>query len=685
VLLALSGAVVTAQSAPRHFRYERPIVTSGAGSYRLAVDAELLAGGAPFAVVPRPAPAPGEPEWAATGGLADLRLFDATNREVPYLLVRPPAARTWMHGALLAIASTRTQTRRTSGFEADLGAAVIVDRIRVTGLPSPFLKRLSLEASGDREHWTLVAAEATLFDLPDQDLRQLELPFAAGAYRYLRVTWDDTSSGQMSAPREVSARRVDATATRPPTASLVAERRPSEPGRSRYVIRLPGPHMPVAALRLDVGPGHVLRPAEVTESRLTGVEAAPAVLGRATLRQVLVGAVTASNLRIPITPPAEAQLDLVIDDGDNSPLPAVGVVAEFAELPWIYFESDGSPLVARYGSAGAEPPRYDLEAVRETLRIDSAREAQWASAKALPPPADAAPAPLPVTGAAIDAALFRHRRDVPAGNAGLVALPLDEAILAESAGPARGFADLRVIDGRGRQVPYLLERRDEPLSLDLALTPTTSAAVDRSVAASGSHTKSRGPLTTYRITLPYHSLPSAKLVLGTDARVFDRWVFVGVERGPDHRVREDWVEELASSRWIHADRERPTPPLVLPLRSIAASAILVVVDEGDNGPLPLAPPRLLLPSYRIRFYRNAGDALSVAYGRDDLAPPRYDLALLAPQVLGVSATDVAAGADSAKAVAGVAGALASPWVFWGVLSLAVVVLLGFVARLIGKT
>jgi hypothetical protein len=520
VLLALSGAVVTAQSAPRHFRYERPIVTSGAGSYRLAVDAELLAGGAPFAVVPRPAPAPGEPEWAATGGLADLRLFDATNREVPYLLVRPPAARTWMHGALLAIASTRTQTRRTSGFEADLGAAVIVDRIRVTGLPSPFLKRLSLEASGDREHWTLVAAEATLFDLPDQDLRQLELPFAAGAYRYLRVTWDDTSSGQMSAPREVSARRVDATATRPPTASLVAERRPSEPGRSRYVIRLPGPHMPVAALRLDVGPGHVLRPAEVTESRLTGVEAAPAVLGRATLRQVLVGAVTASNLRIPITPPAEAQLDLVIDDGDNSPLPAVGVVAEFAELPWIYFESDGSPLVARYGSAGAEPPRYDLEAVRETLRIDSAREAQWASAKALPPPADAAPAPLPVTGAAIDAALFRHRRDVPAGNAGLVALPLDEAILAESAGPARGFADLRVIDGRGRQVPYLLERRDEPLSLDLALTPTTSAAVDRSVAASGSHTKSRGPLTTYRITLPYHSLPSAKLVLGTDARVF---------------------------------------------------------------------------------------------------------------------------------------------------------------------
>jgi hypothetical protein len=112
---------------------------------------------------------------------------------------------------------------------------------------------------------------------------------------------------------------------------------------------------------------------------------------------------------------------------------------------------------------------------------------------------------------------------------------------------------------------------------------------------------------------------------------------------------------------------------------------LIVVDEGDNGPLPLGPPRLLLPSYRIRFYRNAGAPVSVAYGRDDLAAPRYDLALLAPQVMGVTAVDVAAGADAPKSVTGSAAALMSPWLFWGVLGVAVVVLLGFVVRLVGKT
>ena len=67
-----------------------------------------------------------------------------------------------------------------------------------------------------------------------------------------------------------------------------------------------------------------------------------------------------------------------------------------------------------------------------------------------------------------------------------------------------------------------------------------------------------------------------------------------------------------------------------------------------------------------------------------MAPPRYDLALLAPQVMGVTAVDVAAGPDSPKAVTGTAAALTSPWLFWGVLGVAVVVLLGFVVRLIGK-
>ena len=121
------AATVAAQSPPRGFRYERPVVTSGAGAYRLAMDVPLLVG--------------------AGDRATDLRLFDASNREVPYLFVRPARAEpVWVGAVLLAIAETKT----TSGFEADLGEIARVDAVKLQGLPSGFLKRLVLEGSGDR-------------------------------------------------------------------------------------------------------------------------------------------------------------------------------------------------------------------------------------------------------------------------------------------------------------------------------------------------------------------------------------------------------------------------------------------------------------------------------------------------------------------------------------------------------
>ena len=134
---------------------------------------------------------------------------------------------------VLAVAATK----KTSGFEADLGQAQTVDTIAVDGLPAPFLKRLRLEGSGDRARWTMLVAEGTLFDLPQEALLQLYLQFRPGAYRYLRVTWNDTNSGRLPLPRgRQSARRSATMRSRhePVTAAVTVQRRASEPEVSRY-------------------------------------------------------------------------------------------------------------------------------------------------------------------------------------------------------------------------------------------------------------------------------------------------------------------------------------------------------------------------------------------------------------------------------------------------------------------
>jgi hypothetical protein len=120
------------------------------------------------------------------------------------------------------------------------------------------------------------------------------------------------------------------------------------------------------------------------------------------------------------------------------------------------------------------------------------------------------------------------------------------------------------------------------------------------------------------------------------------------------------------------------------IRSIDGREVLVTVEEGDNSPLQLAPARLLLPSYRLRLFRERDAALRLAYGRDDLSPPQYDLALIAPQLTGVAATEVMAGPERTAAPESPLTSM-SPKMFWGVLSVAVLVLIALVVRLIRKS
>jgi hypothetical protein len=655
LLLGTTGGAGQTRSAgdTPAFRFERPVDTAGSGPRRLVVDVPLLSG--------------------TRRDLADLRLFGSAGEEIPYLLLRPDErAPVWTPGGILAIPTTEKE----SGFEADLHETATVDAIRVGGLPVPLLKRLSLEGSGDREHWTVLLAEATLFDLPVENLQQLELAFVPGDYRYLRVIWNDANSGRVPAPLSVLARRVAPfTARRAPlAATLAVEQRSSEPGTSRYRLRLPAAGLPLVALRLVVENERVLREAVVTEPRLSGSGVMPYQLGRATLKRIVRDDATAEALSIPIAEPIGPQIDLAVDDGNNPPLRLTSVEAVFDRQPDVYFEATGAPVVARYGDPRLAAPRYDLAAARETIHSESVPDAKWGEARGLTRE-EVAPAATAAStrGAPIDAERFRVLRDIPAGQAGLVSLEIDPPALAHSAGPAKGFSDVRVLDQERRQVPYLVEQCVTPLVIDLPLVKQPSGTVAGSAIA----------VSEYRLSLPYAGLPASRLTLMTSARVFARRVTLGRPHPADRRHRDAWFETVGAYDWTHQDNASAAAPLILALPAVEDTDFYLRVEEGDNAPLPLTSAKLMLPGYRLRFYRGANEKLQLAYDRADLGAPRYDIQLLASDVLGQMATDIRASAepDIPRAAA---LPLVSPRVFWIVLGTAVVVLLGMAVRLVRR-
>ena len=77
-------------------------------------------------------------------------------------------------------------------------------------------------------------------------------------------------------------------------------------------------------------------------------------------------------------------------------------------------------------------------------------------------------------------------------------------------------------------------------------------------------------------------------------------------------------------------------------------------------------------------------AIRLAYGRTDLSRPRYDLALLAPQVIGQAAQEVVPGPERQGTGDRSTAALVSPRLFWIVLGLSVAVLLFLIVRLLQR-
>ena len=284
---------------------------------------------------------------------------------------------------------------------------------------------------------------------------------------------------------------------------------------------------------------------------------------------------------------------------------------------------------------------------------------------------EAQPPSAPQRGARLDTQGFIYEREIPPGEAGLARLTLDAAALAHSQGPLRTFADVRIVDDENVQIPYLLERTAERLTVDLQLRAATPAARVLQEHRGGARS-------FYALTLPYAGLPGPVVTLETSARIFQRGVQLGAERQPDRRSREVTFEMFTQATWQHSDEAAPAPALELALPRDDARELLLIVDEGDNQPLSITRARLRLPGWQLRFQRPAG-RLRLLYGKNDISEPHYDVAVLAPSAMSGEAREISAAGEK---TADVPAAVMSPRFFWVGLAVAALLLLAVLVRLI---
>ena len=645
VLAAACALAGQAASLPSDWQHEQRFEASAPGLVKLSLPPATLD--------------------AARPALEDLRLYDDAGVEVPCLIVRPRPA-----GKIIQAAKS---------FEASVSASMTVITIE-TGLDQPldgvtlesparaFLKAVQIEGSADGRKWQALASGQPIFRDPG-GASQLQFPIPTGAWPWLRFDVID----RRSQPVPFTGARVHAAAVEPVPAESVPVTiagRDEPPGETRLTLNLGAANLDVATVQIETSEPLFTREVTIAVPHVAEDTIREQLLAQGVVYRVAVEAQpVSSNLAVSVESPVRSrELVLLIKNQNSPPLPITAVRVERRPVYLLFLARSAGTYHVLTGNSRCAAPTYDLAALGGSLK------AVAVSPHTLSPLADnaqyRAPEVLPGMqegGSALDVQAWKFRKAVKLSRVGAQRIELDLEVMSHT---QPGFADLRLVRD-GRQLPYIIEAT----SIRRALTPNVTAASD----------KKDPTISRWIIKLPRAGLPISRLNCTARTPLFQRVVTL-YEELSDNRG-DQYRRPLGGGSWLQTP-DRTGQQFILALDSSPLSDSLVLeTQNGDNPALELEKFQVSYPATRLLFKAQSTDELLLYYGNPQAAAPRYDLSLVAGQLLA---------ADQAEGSPGAEEQLKKSWgesyrpvkggiVFWGILAVVVVVLLIIISRLLPQS
>ena len=602
---------------------------------------------------------------AARPVLEDLRLYDDAGAEVPYLIERPrPSNKITQTAKSFQVSVDAATTVLT----IESGLAQPLDGVTLETPASTFLKAVQIEGSADGRRWQTLTTGQPIFR-QHGGASQLRLAFPPGRWPWLRLTVDD----QRSQPIPFTSARVHAAAMEPVPAEIVSvtnTARYENPGETRLTLNLGAANLDLATVEVDATDPLFTRPVTLAVPQVTEDTIREQPLAHGVIYRVAVeGQPVSSNLTVAVEAAVHSrELVLLIDNQDSPPLRIDAVRAERRPAYLVFLARAAGTYHLLSGNPRCAAANYDLAALGANLK--SAAASPLTVSPVADNPSYRAPevlAGIQEGGSALDISAWKFRKPVNLSRPGAQRIELDLDVLSHA---QPGFSDLRLLR-TGKQLPYILQ----DTSIRRALTPTVTPATD----------KKDPTLSRWIIKLPRNGLPITRLSCTARTPVFQRDVTLYEdlrdERGDTYR------RTLGGAPWVQTPG-RASKEFTLTLDAAPRSDTLVLeTHNGDNPPIELEKFQAFYPATRVLFKAQPADELLLYYGNPQAASPRYDLSLVAGQLLA---------ADQAEATLAAEEQLKTSWgeghrpgkggiVFWGILAVVVVALLIIISRLLPQS
>jgi Protein of unknown function (DUF3999) len=603
---------------------------------------------------------------AAQPGLEDLRIIDSTGNQVPYLIERV------LPNAESAIRPTEFRSTIENGAtQLNLKTGTGAPIIGVT-LETParhFMKAADIEGSNDGRTWTKLAGGDSLFQLPN-GATKLRVSFPEGEWQFLRITIDDLGSPPMPF---TGAQLHKARTTAPAEAVAVTiKSRDESPGTTRLALDLGAANLTLGSLRIDTNEPVFTRAVTIAVPEVGDDGIREHNINDAVIYRVNVNGKNEARLEIPLESEiGTRELLMLIRNEDSPPISIDNVRADRRLVRLTFFANQPGQYSLLSGNAQCAAPRYDLSALSAKLKNATATDvvpsALAPNPNYKPPEALAA---LTLNGAQIDVAKWKFRKPLPLTQNGVQQVELDPESVAHSQPDQR---DIRIVHGM-YQLPFVFEHTSlsRPISLNAAATNDSK----------------KPALSRWSLKLPQPGVPITRLVCTSSSPLFHRqirlWEEVTDERG------DKFASELGRATWGQTP-DSPKRDLVVELNTRPQSdRLFLETDNGDNPAIELRDFRGYYPITRVVFKATPDPAQRVwlYYGNVDAIAPRYDLTLVAGELLKAERTTVAAGAEEnlwpKPSLAGQTLTGSTRYIFWGALALVVIVLLAIMSRFLPK-
>ncbi|GHA74192.1 DUF3999 family protein [Pontibacter akesuensis] len=304
--------------------------------------------------------------------LGDIRLYNAQQQEVPYLLQKEQPLTYRQLYRPYTILHYKRQSGCCSELLIENPEQRQISNLSLLIKNAAVRKQVSLSGSDDRENWFVLKAQDVLHPINSTEktttLKLLEFPL--NDYRYLRLQLDDSSSAPLNI---LQAGSYYGTQTANGAYTLIpvqqTTRTDSAATEQTYIhLKFAHPVYPelleldITAPELYFRNGHIILGKATTPSRKRRRKR-----DREELVQVPFSISSKEAARITLPRRQMQELTLVVENADNPPLEIAAIRVLQLNRYLVANLEAGTPYILRFGNAETTAPTYDLTFFRDSI------------------------------------------------------------------------------------------------------------------------------------------------------------------------------------------------------------------------------------------------------------------------------------------------------------------------------